>query len=67
MSSTKNLTKGVYYIPKQDKIVELSKVEIYKDLRRTFAICSWRDNNGKFNRVAVRGYQFKFFKRIGSL
>lgn len=61
-------TKGVYYIPKADKIVLIRKCEYYgKDITPTPAsLVTWVDDNGEFPKTLVSAKHFKSFVRLGA-
>ena len=61
-------TIGTYYIPISDKLIQVTKCEYYEDLfNPPFAIVTWVDNNGIFEKCLITEEQFQRFKRIGSI
>lgn len=60
-------TKGVYYIPKENKLVSLSNVLIHTSPFEKFVICCWECSKGTYPRMLIKKHQLRDFKRIGDL
>lgn len=74
MKKNKTLSKGIYAVGPKDKIVNLSRVEIYENAQSsdgsftdTVALVTWEDETGQYPRTLLRSGQFKEFYRIGRL
>lgn len=62
-------SRGVYYMPRADKIIIITRVGYYckEATKKPFTRCTWIDENGEFPKTVIFETQFKQFIRIGDL